>query len=78
MLEDAALLVLVYDCMSEEREGLPGAETVYTPVEPAALHEDHWSQSEDESELYEVTAVGVAEQADWMQLDTEAPWLAAQ
>ena len=51
---------------------------VYTPVEPAALHEDHAEQREEDSELYEVTAVGAAEQADWMQLDTEAPCVAAQ
>lgn len=57
---------------------IPGAEMVYTPVEPAALHDDHCEQSDDESELYEVTAVGVAEQADWMQLETEAPWVAEQ
>ncbi len=51
---------------------------VYTPVEPAALHEDQAEHREEDSELYEVTAVGAAEQADWMQLDTEAPWVAAQ
>ncbi len=51
---------------------------VYTPVEPAALQEDHAEQREEDRELYEVTAVGAAEQADWMQLDTEAPWVAAQ
>jgi len=57
---------------------VPGAEMVYTPVEPEALHEDHCEQREEESELYETAAVGVAEQADWRQLDTEAPWVAEQ
>jgi hypothetical protein len=28
-----------------------GAEMVYTPVEPAELHEDHCEQREDDSEL---------------------------
>jgi hypothetical protein len=36
-------------------------------VEPSALHEAHCEQSDDESELYEVTAVGVAEHAATMQ-----------
>jgi hypothetical protein len=30
---------------------VPGAEMVYTPVEPAELHEDHWEQSEEDNEL---------------------------
>jgi hypothetical protein len=37
-------------------------------VAPAELHEDHWEQREEDRELYEVTAVGVAEQADSMQV----------
>jgi hypothetical protein len=51
---------------------------VYTPVDPAALHEDHWEQREDDRELYDVRAVGVAWQAELMQLETEAPWVAEQ
>lgn len=57
---------------------LPGALVVYTLVEPTALHADQLVHKDADSELYELTAVGVAEQAELMQLDTEAPWLAEQ
>lgn len=49
-----------------------------TEVLPALLQEAHWAQREDERELYEVTAVGVAEQAELMQLDTGPAWGAPQ
>lgn len=49
-----------------------------TDVLPALLQEDHWAQREEERELYDVTAVGVAEQAELMQLETGAAWLAPQ
>ena len=39
---------------------------VRTPVEPALLQDSHLEQSEAESELYEVMAVGVAAQAELM------------
>lgn len=62
----------------QRRTHIPGAEIVYTPVEPAALHEAHRAQTEAERELYEVTAVGWAAQAELMQSVTEAPCLAEQ
>jgi hypothetical protein len=47
-------------------------------VEPALLQDDHWAQRDDESELYDVTAVGVAEQAELMHDATEVAWVAWQ
>jgi len=44
-----------------------GAVRVKTPVEPAAEQDEILAQREDERELYEVMAVGVAAQADEMQ-----------
>lgn len=45
---------------------------------PLELHEDHWAQRDEDRELYEVAAVGVAEHADSMQPWTEAAWVAWQ
>jgi hypothetical protein len=55
-----------------------GAVRVRTPVEPALEHEAILSQRDEESELYEVMAVGVAAQADEMQDAAGGPWVALQ
>jgi hypothetical protein len=51
----------------------PATLAVYTPVLPALLHDDHCEQSDVDSDMYELTAVGVAEQADFMHDETDAP-----
>lgn len=55
-----------------------GAFTVNTLVLPALLQEDHWEQIDDDSELYDETAVGVAEHDEARQLETDAAWVAPQ
>ena len=51
-----------------------GAVRVRTPVEPALEHEAIFSQRDDDRELYEVMAVGVAAQADEMHVAAGATW----
>jgi hypothetical protein len=54
----------------------PGAVIVYVPVEPTDEQDDHREHSDDDMDEYDEDAVGVAEHAEWRQLDTEAACVA--